>query len=138
MHEIRQMLPADVRAVRELWVTSGIALGDSDSAEGMALFLQRNAGHSFVAMDDGDLVGAILGGHDGRLGYIHHVAVIASHQRRGIGAALVDRVVQTLRGVAIPMSHVLVSREPSSAEFWTALGWVCRDELRVVASRHQP
>ena len=87
--EISCMLPADHAAVVELWCSAeGIGLSSADSRPEIEHYLERNPGMSFVARDDGQIVGAALCGHDGRRGYLHHLAVAQSHRRRGIGTAL--------------------------------------------------
>lgn len=70
---IQEMTTQDCDEVLALWRTSeGVGLSDADSEEGVARFLDRNPGLSFVARDGEHLVGAVLCGHDGRRGYIHH------------------------------------------------------------------
>ena len=57
-------------AVTALWqATPGVGLSNTDSREGLALFLERNPGLSFIALIDERLVGAVLCGHDGRRGH---------------------------------------------------------------------
>ncbi len=46
-----------------------------DSREGITKYLLRNPNTCFVAEDNGKLVGVIMGGHDGRRGFIHHTTV---------------------------------------------------------------
>lgn len=72
--EIREMTILDYEPVYALWKESGdIGLSDADSKEGIKRFMARNPGFSFVAADEGKIVGAALSGHDGRRGYIHHL-----------------------------------------------------------------
>ena len=59
-----------------------------DSKDDIARFLERNPGLSFVARDNGQLVGVVLCSHDGRRGYIDQLAVRKSHRRQGIGKGL--------------------------------------------------
>ena len=92
--------------------------------------LDHNPGLSFVARDDKKLVGAVLCGHDGRRGYIDHLAVRKSHRRQGIGSALVTRCVYNLMRIGIRKWHlfVLEDNQPAIA-FWKELGWAQRVEL---------
>ncbi|MFQ5903472.1 MAG: GNAT family N-acetyltransferase [Candidatus Binatia bacterium] len=77
---IREMALQDYDEVLALWQTSeGVGLSDADLEEGVARFLDRNPGLSFVALDGEHLVGAVLCGHDGRRGYIHHLVVSKPH-----------------------------------------------------------
>ena len=71
-------------AARALWErTDGVGLSDADAEPAIAQFLDRNRGLSLVAISANELVGTILVGHDGRRGYIHHLAVAASAQKQG-------------------------------------------------------
>ncbi len=109
-----------------LWqVTEGIGLSEADSREAIARYLARNPGLSFVARaEDGTLVGAVLCGHDGRRGYLHHLAVRTSCRGRGLGRELVDRCLAALRAEGIDKCHLFVKRSnPSGLEFWKKIGW---------------
>ena len=89
---IRVMTPIDYDAVYQLWRnTPGMGLNSTDdSREGIERYLRRNPTTCFVAEEDGQLVGVIMAGHDGRRGYIYHTAVLQDYRGRGIGRSLVD------------------------------------------------
>ena len=132
MPNIRLMRPADYDAVHALWLrTQGMGLNDvDDSREGIAKFLARNPTTCFVAEEDGQLVGVILTGHDGRRGYIYHTAVDARLQRRGIGRALVEAALDALEKEGISKAALLVfSRNETGNLFWEKLGFTVRDDL---------
>ena len=75
--QIRTMKVADYEKVYALWMScKNMGFNDiDDSKEGIARFLERNPNTSFVAMENDELLGIILGGHDGRRGYIYHMSV---------------------------------------------------------------
>ena len=78
---IREMTIDDYDEVFALWqVSEGVGLSTADERDEIAIYLHRNPGTSFVALDGGQLVAAVLCGHDGRRGYIHHLAVKKSHR----------------------------------------------------------
>ena len=68
MITIRAMELEDFEGVHKLWMSiKGFAIRSIDDAkEGVERFLKRNPGISVVAEEDGEIVGAILCGHDGR------------------------------------------------------------------------
>ena len=66
----------------------GVGLSDADTLQSIQAYLDRNPGMSFIAKVDGSSVGSILGGHDGRRGYIHHLAVDTAWRRQGIARRL--------------------------------------------------
>src|SRR5580693_6650003 len=95
---LRAMAPSDYDAVFALWQASeGIGLNESDTREAIAAYLGRNPGLSVVAEIENKIAGAVLCGHDGRRGYLHHLAVGHQHRRHRLGRALVDESLTRLR-----------------------------------------
>ena len=134
-HEIVQMTVADYEQVVALWRTAdGVGLdGDADSREGIAAYLLRNPGLSFVARRDGQVVGAVLSGHDGRRGYLHHLAVAGAHRGRGIGRALVEACLAELGRIGIGKCNIfLFSDNAAGEQFWKRVGWLERRDLKVL------
>lgn len=123
---VRTMHLADYAHVARLWQRSeGVGLSESDSLDGVAAFLLRNPGLSAVAESStGEIVGAVLCGHDGRRGYLHHLAVDAGHRRLGIARRLLEYCFSGLSSAKILKCNIFVFREsPEAAAFWTHNGW---------------
>ena len=100
----------------------------------IGLFLARNPDTSFVAEVNGRLVGTILGGHDGRRGYVHHTAVHPDFRHRGIGQALVEQCLAALQAQNIFKCHIFVHRTNEAAQaFWRAVGWHDRGDLLLMS-----
>jgi ribosomal protein S18 acetylase RimI-like enzyme len=109
--QIKPMAISVYREVYDLWAsTAGIDLSSSDEESEIAAFLDRNPGLSLVARDGAQLAGAVLCGHDGRRGYILHLAISEPYRRRGVGGLLVDRCLEVLRDRGIPKCHLFVFR----------------------------
>jgi putative acetyltransferase len=132
---ISEMTAQDYDDVLTLWqVAEGVGLSRSDSREGIARFLQHNPGLSFVARDEGVLVGAILCGHDGRRGYIHHLAVHPAHRRQGLGRTLAELCLSRLKAMGIDKCHLFVFVDNEGAiAFWKDVRWTCRTDLTVMS-----
>lgn len=128
---VKEMAIADYDSVLALWQASeGVGLSDADSRDGIAAFLERNPGLSFVALNEEKVVGVILCGHDGRRGYIHHLTVDPGQRRQGIGRALVARSLAALERAGIGKCHLFVFRKNEAAlAFWQATGWIDRVDL---------
>jgi ribosomal protein S18 acetylase RimI-like enzyme len=110
--------------------TPGVVLRGSDSCEATAFYLARNPGLSLVAMHDGRIVGCILCGHDGRRGYLQHLAVLPSFRKRGIGSALVERCLAQLEQLGIAKAHVdVLDGNAAGHLFWSHRGWSRRDDI---------
>ncbi|OGV62641.1 MAG: hypothetical protein A3K19_08620 [Lentisphaerae bacterium RIFOXYB12_FULL_65_16] len=132
---IRNMKLADYAPVVALWrQTPGIGLDDhSDSRRGIARYLRRNPRLSFVACDGDCIVGAVLSGHDGRRGYLHHLAVLPSHRGMGLGQNLMMRCLNALARQGVPKCNIfLFDSNDSGRAFWEHNGWKQRPDLRLL------
>ncbi len=135
--ELRDLTIKDYDAVIEIWDKSeGVGLSDADSKEGIKKFLARNPGLSYVAINEGKIIGAALCGHDGRRGYIHHLAVDEEHRRQGLGRSLVGRCMYALMRIGISKCHLFVFGENQNAiDFWNKVGWSERVELMLMSQQ---
>jgi ribosomal protein S18 acetylase RimI-like enzyme len=132
---IEPMMPEDYKTVLRLWQNSlGIGLSAADSQQGIQQYLERNPGLSFVAREDGVLVGAVLCGHDGRRGFLHHLAVESSQRCKGIGRKLVDACMMALKTQLIDKCHIFVFMDNTDGlAFWEAQGWKKRSNLTLLS-----
>jgi ribosomal protein S18 acetylase RimI-like enzyme len=121
---IRQFTSEDYDDARYLWEnTPGVGVSDADSCAGIDMFLQRNPGFSFVAIQGGRLVGTILVGHDGRRGHIHHLAVEVQSRGQGLARKLVNAGLAKLTEAGIQKCHLLVFHDNESGQaFWRFVG----------------
>ncbi|MBQ6346268.1 MAG: GNAT family N-acetyltransferase [Clostridia bacterium] len=129
---IRPMTLDDYDRVWTLWMSCrNMGFNDlDDSREGIGRFLKHNPATCFVAEADGDLAGVILAGHDGRRGYIYHMAVAQTHRRHGIGSALVDRCLGALKLEGINKVALVAFRTNDAGNaFWERMGFSLRDDL---------
>lgn len=129
---IREMSIEDYDKVIELWSgMAGVGLSAADSRENVARMLQRNAGFSFVAVRAGrEVVGALLGGHDGRRGCLYHLAVRGDCRRAGIGRALAESCFERFKAAGIGKCHLFVFPDNQAGmRFWQNLGLTKREDL---------
>lgn len=123
----------DYDAAYRLWEnTRGIGLSSADSREAIGRYLARNPGISSAAREGGRLVGALLAGHDGRRGFLHHLVVAADQRGRGAGAALVQRSLERLKAEGIAKCHIFLMNDNEQGRgFWKAVGWQPRTDIAV-------
>ena len=125
--QIKPMIETDFDEVMVLWNNSqGLHMSGeyTETTEGFAKFLERNPGNSFVARDQNKLVGAVFGSHDGRRGYITHMAVAQEYRRHGVGRSLVKHVVDSLKSAGISRIGIFVLKSNPQAEvFWISAGF---------------
>jgi putative acetyltransferase len=131
---IRSMTIHDYPVVLSLWQrTEGIGLSQSDTKDAIGVFLKRNPGASAVAtLNSGEVVGAVLCGHDGRRGYLHHLAVEAKFRRQGVASLLLRWCFGHLAAEKIDKCNVfLFGGNDAAIAFWKRKGWGSRDDMRV-------
>jgi len=127
----RNMQIDDYETVVDLWRgCEGLSIRDADSRAGVERYLARNPGLSFVAEQGTRIVGSLMAGHDGKRGYIQHLAVAGSARRQGIASGLVARCVDALKAAGIEKSHVhVLKHNPDGNAYWSKLGWRQRSEV---------
>jgi N-acetylglutamate synthase len=132
---VRLMTIDDYDPVIALWQASeGVGLGDVDTRPAIEGYLRRNDGMSFVAVEAGRIVGAVLCGTDGRRGYMHHLAVAAECKGRGIGGGLVQRCLAALAERGIVKCHIFaLAPNVLARNFWAKHGWKLREDLVVMS-----
>lgn len=131
-YEIRTMTADDYDGLYQLWMTiNGFAIRSiDDSREGVEMFLRRNPTTSVVAVDNGEIVGGILCGHDGRRGCLYHVCVRADHRRLGIGRSMVVHCMKALKDEKInKVSLIAFTANDIGNVFWNTIGWTKREDL---------
>lgn len=130
---IRTMTIEDYEGLRELWMTiKGFGIRSiDDSKEGVERFIKRNPNTSVVAIsENGEVVGGILCGHDGRRGCLYHVCVRADYRRMGIGKAMVVHCMNALKEEKInKVSLIAFTCNDVGNAFWNCIGWTKREDL---------
>ncbi len=115
-----------------LWKqTEGLGL-INDSVGSIKNYLLRNKGMSFVCIESstGKVVGTNLAGHDGRRGYMYHLAVNKEHRGHGIGKTLVEMSVEAIKKEGITRCIIMVKTgNDGGHEFWESIGWKRREDL---------
>jgi ribosomal protein S18 acetylase RimI-like enzyme len=136
-YTVRSMTLADFEPVLRLWQeTEGVGLNESDKRDAVAHFLDRNPGLSRVALDGTKIVGTLMCGHDGRRGYLHHLAVVKTHRKQGLGKALVEACLADLAQQGIAKCNIcLFAVNAEGQAFWEHNGWADRSELKVLQKR---
>jgi len=121
----REFVMADYDGAIALWSgVEGVEICEGDSREEMAAYLERNPGLSRVAEADGEIVGAALCGHDGRRGWIYHLAVAQTNRRQKVGKLLLDACVNGLRAAGLKRAIILVAGDnPGGHQFWLRNDW---------------
>ncbi len=118
--------PEDYPAARFLWdhAGPGIHVRRSDEPEEIRKKLERDPDLFLLAETGGKLVGAVLGGYDGRRGMMYHLAVDPGHRKQGIGEALMAELERRLVDKGCIRYYLLVTMDNEDAiHFYETRGW---------------
>jgi ribosomal protein S18 acetylase RimI-like enzyme len=121
--------PEDFEAVTDLWDQSGsgVHLGRSDTFDEISKKLVRDPELFLVAEYMGEIIGAVIGGFDGRRGLVYHLAVSEMHRGQGIGKQLMSRLEDILREKGCLRSYLLITKDNPALEFYEKLNWQLLD-----------
>lgn len=118
--------PVDFSAVHNLWLDAGpgIQMGRSDELQEIGKKVERDPDLFIVAEHQGKIIGAVLGGFDGRRGIVYHLAVDPGYRQHGIGSVLMEELEKRLRAKGCIRSYLLSTRENHEAiDFYEKRGW---------------
>ena len=134
---VSPMSESDLAAVLAFWQDMpGVGLNEGDTPASLRVYLDRNPGLSLVDRHGRQIVGAVLCGHDGRRGYLCHLAVLPKYRRHGLGRLLVDRCLVALASLGILKCNAFLYADNGSGEqFWKRCGWSERQDLKVLQRR---
>ena len=109
---------SDYEHVYALWreAGQGVTLRPSDRREEIEKKLLRDPELFLVATAQAQVVGVIMGGWDGRRGWLHHLAVAEAYRGLGIASALVGRVEEGLRSKGCLKVNLLMAQSSSAAQ----------------------
>ena len=107
--------------------TEGLWASDDDSYANLKIFLKRNPGLNFIAISENRIVGTLKCSHDGRRGFLHHLAVKKEFRKEGIAKALINKCLEKLQQAGITRDKVRVfvldTNKPALG-FWKHRGFV--------------
>jgi len=123
--QTREFRIDDYDAAVDLWNrVEGLDVAEGDDRETIRRFLKQNAGLSRIATEGATVIGAVLCGHDGRRGYIYHLAIEPRLHGRGVGRRLIEECLAGLKRAGLERANILVAKDnPRGLEFWRRCGW---------------
>ena len=118
--------PVDYEPVHRLWQTieKGVRVGRSDTPIEIEKKLTRDPDLFLIAESNGEIVGSVIGGFDGRRGMVYHLAVASTYRKQGIGTRLMDEIESRLRAKGCLKCYLLVASDNYEVEgYYQARGW---------------
>lgn len=131
--DFRPLEASDFDQSIDLWKrTPGIGLRSTDNIAAFERFIERNPVMSFAAVFNSQIIGTIMSGHDGRRGYIYHLAVDEDFRRKKIATKLLKLALDALCDEKIDKVTLFVLEDNKTGQlFWEKSGWYQRDDLLI-------
>jgi ribosomal protein S18 acetylase RimI-like enzyme len=126
--------PEDYPPTLKLWegIETGVKVGPSDSIEEIEKKIQRDPDLFLLAEAEGEVIGTIIGGYDGRRGLIYHLAVRQDFRKQGVGDLLLSEVEKRMKAKGCRKCYLLVFSENERAiQFYENRGWFEMKENRI-------
>lgn len=118
--------PQDYPAVRALWesMEKGVKVGRSDAPAELEKKSRHDPDLFLLAEVEGEIVGSVIGGFDGRRGMIYHLAVKREFRSQGIASVLMAEVEARLRAKGCLKCYLLVMQgNDEAAQYYEKRGW---------------
>ena len=133
MYKIRKMNIKDYSELINLWEnTEGVGIsGNDESKESIEIFLKKNPNTCFVAeINNGEIIGTIMGGNDGRRGHIYHLMVKPEYRKNGIAKKLLAKIEKCFEKEGIRKIFLVVFKDNNIGNnFWENNGYKIREDL---------
>ena len=118
------------KEVIELWRKTGISVGSTDTKEELKRMIEHNPDLFLIGKIDEKVIGVVMGGFDGRRGYVHHLAVDQKYQKKGYGKIIMDELMVRFRKMRVHKVHLFIEKyNKEVVKFYQNLGWEIRDDL---------
>ncbi|MDZ7671805.1 MAG: GNAT family N-acetyltransferase [Halanaerobiales bacterium] len=128
--DIREMSIKDYEKVYELWNNADIILKTSDQRDEINRMIKRNPYTCLVGEIDNEIVAAVMGGFDGRRGYVHHLAVKTELHKQGLGREMMDELMNRFEELKVIKVHLFVeNRNEKVKKFYKKIGFEERTDL---------
>src|SRR5712692_4471587 len=109
-------------AVLALWERAGAIPSPTDTLEELRRLVQTHGDGFLVAIQQGAIVGSVIGGWDGWRGNIYRLAVAPEHRRKGVARRLIVEISAALLDKGAEILSALVEHEHRWAiDFWESL-----------------
>lgn len=134
--EIRRYEPWDREDVVRVWRECEL-INDPEIADAMIERKMSLDGNLFVGVEDGEIVGTIMVGDEGRRGWLNLLAVDSARRRAGLGAQLVRYAEDLLTVQGCPKVNLQIRLDNQDVvAFYERLGY--RDDRVISLGKSLP
>lgn len=139
--KIRKFKIEDYEALIKLWKDANLSYRPKgrDKKERIESEIKKSTSVFLVAEIDGKIIGALLGTHDGRKGWINRLVVAQKFQRRGIARKLVLEVEERFTKLGIGIFACCIEDwNKESMEVFEKFGYIEHRDIIYYTKRKYP
>lgn len=130
--EYRRLDARDFGSVVKVWQKAGLPYRPQgrESCEAFAKQLEDDHILALGAFAGGEMIGVVIGSHDGRKGWINRLAVVPGRQKQGIAQKLIFEVEQFFVSAGILMFAALINNDnAASMNLFQKLGYEVKPHI---------
>jgi ribosomal protein S18 acetylase RimI-like enzyme len=121
---VRSCHDTEASDVLALWQRADAEPTHTDDVESILALLRLDHEALIVAVDQGEIVGSVIGAWDGWRGSIYRLVVDAEYRRKGLGRLLLAEAERRLHAKgARRLAAIVVQTDLRAAGFWRNSGW---------------
>ena len=127
---IRVYRPDDLESVAALWERVGFNVPPNDPARDIPFLVRHSNATLYVDEEDGQIVGTVMGGHDGLRGWIYRLATAPEHRGEGRGRALLNAMERWLAARGLVKIELMIRNRPGESDlqsFYRHVGYEVND-----------
>jgi ribosomal protein S18 acetylase RimI-like enzyme len=122
--KIEEFDDGDTQAVVDLWRRCNLLRPWNDAEKDIERKLKVQRELFLVGKIDARIVATVMGGYDGHRGWVNYLAVDPSHQRQGIGRAIMDEIERRLLSLGAPKINLQIRDDNLEAiDFYERVGF---------------
>ena len=138
---VRKMTVKDYSAVISLWDRAKLIYKPNgrDAKRNIIRELKSSTSYFLVALTGSEVIGVVLGTHDGRKGWINRLAVDPRFQKKGIARILVKQVEEKFKKIGINIFASLIeSDNKRSIIAFKKMGYKQHEDIHYFTKRMNP
>ena len=121
----------DYDSAARLWqsMDKGVRFSRSDVPAEIEKKVARDPDLFLVAEIEGEIIGTVIGGFDGRRGMVYHLAIAHGHRRRGLADLLMAELEKRLVAKGAIRAYLLVHKDNHEARaLYEKQNWIHLDD----------
>jgi len=122
--QVRSFKESDRESVIGLWQECGLVRPQNDPSKGIDRKLKVNPELFLVGEVGDDLIATVMGGYEGRRGWINYLGVKPSERRKGYGLQIVRAVEEMLDAIGCAKINLQIRTSNEAViEFYRSIGY---------------